>query len=372
MHPILSFFRHPAFVPQKAFCLLILLLPACDATRHGDIAEQPLAPLEAPPTTHEVGCFASKSIPTDPERYPYNHAATIIETPAGDLLCAWGAGARELAPDTVILLSRRPFGSGEWSSPIVVADKPGYADANPVLFVDDAGRIYLFHVEMFGDQFCLGRVIVRTSRDGGHTWDAPRDALGAICTMIRNHLIILRDGSWLLPGYQQAIYASQFWLSRNQGQNWESYPPILTPLDNNLQPAVVELSDSSLLALLRAAGKSGQTWEARSTDAGRSWSLRKRPDLPNPNSGLELIRLRSGELLVIYNDSRTERTPLVAALSEDEGLTWSAPKVLAAGDPQLSYPSACQTRDGRIHVVFSHRLTHIEHVEINEHWLRRE
>lgn len=349
--------------------LLVILVSACDATHDCEISTHP-TPAHAPVTrSDEPSYFASQPIPTDPVRYPYNHAATIIETPAGDLLCAWGAGARELAPNTVILLSRRPLGSNEWTQPTIVADKPDYADANPVLFADDSGRIHLFHVEMFGDQFCLGRVIVRTSADDGHTWDAPHDALSTVCTMIRHHPIIFRDGRWLLPAYQQAIYASQFWISDDRGRTWQSGDVLVTPFDNNLQPAVVELSDGSLLSHMRSSGKKGETWEGRSTDGGKTWSLRKCPNLPNPNSGLELILLTDGTLLAIYNDSPTERSPLVAARSTDDGRTWSPPKVLAAGDPQLSYPSACRTRNGRIHVVFSHRLTHIEHVELNLSWL---
>lgn len=313
--------------------------------------------------------FERASIPTDPTRFSYNHVASIVEAPSGDLLVAWGAGTAELADDTVILLSRRARGGNAWTEPSVIADKPGHADANPTLFVDDQGRLCLYYVEMFGSTFCTGRVMVRTSTDAGATWSEPRDALGVICTMVRNHPIITRSGRWILPAYQQAAYASQFWISDDRGESWRAASPLFTPWEPNLQPAVVEISDGSLLSLMRCAGDSRATWEGRSTDGGQTWTMAPRPALPNPNSGLELIRLAGGDLLLVYNNSRTERTPLVAALSTDEGRTWAPPRVIAEGEPQLSYPSACQTRDGRIHIVYSDRLAHITHVEFDRAWL---
>lgn len=47
------------------------------------------------------------------------------------------------------------------------------------------------------------------------------------------------------------------------------------------------------------------------------------------------------------------RTPLTAALSEDGGKTWPWKKNLAEGDDSFAYPSAAQTADGRIHVLYT-------------------
>jgi predicted neuraminidase len=145
--------------------------------------------------------------------------------------------------------------------------------------------------------------------------------------------------------------------------------PLLTLPNNNLQPAVVELADGSLFALMRNGAGGGFTWEARSKDCTLSWAMKERHDLPNPGSGIDMIRLSDGRLLLAYNPSATDRAPLSVSLSDDDGRSWSSPKTIEAGAPQLSYPSLVQARDGVIHAAYSHRLDHIQHVAFNTAWL---
>ena len=342
------------------YSLFAILFTSCVPTEECRIAEKS-GPAAAPEPLAALEIVASEPMPTS---YAYNHASTIVESANGDLLVAWGAGTEELAPDCVIVLSRRRAGESQWSDPVVIADKPGDADANPVLFLDDAGLLHLYYVEMFGASFCLGRVMEKTSSDNGLTWSQPRDALKSVCTMIRNHPIMTRSGRWILPAYQQAIYQSQFWISDDNGFTWSAGSGLFTPSANNLQPAVVELSDGSLFSLMRTGGGNFETWEARSRDCGNTWQLRQRPELPNPNSGLDLLRLATGHLVLAYNPSKSERTPLALSYSSDEGQTWSPPQTIDDGDPQLSYPSLWQSNDGRIHLPYPERLMRIRHIEL--------
>lgn len=307
-------------------------------------------------------------VPVDRVLYPYNHAASLVALANGDLLCAWGAGAHELATDTVILLARRPAGAETWHEPVVVADRPGFADANPVLFVDPADRLWLFHVEMYGASFCEGRVVSRMSEDGGWTWSPDRLALDAVCTLVRNKPLVHSDGTWILPAYTEAIYFSQFWISKDQGASWRPGLPLVTLPANNLQPALVERADGSLLAFARSSGLAGFTWQARSFDVGWSWRPSPRFDLPNPDSGLDLLALADGCLALSFNDSRADRAPLTIALSSDEGRTWSR-RPIDNGPMQVSYPSLCETPDGLIHVAYSRGLRGIRHVSVNRSWI---
>jgi predicted neuraminidase len=74
---------------------------------------------------------------------------------------------------------------------------------------------------------------------------------------------------------------------------------------------------------------------------------------PNPNAAVDLIRLRNGHLLFVYNDSFNDRTPLTVAISTDDGKTFPRRRNLAEGKGDFAYPTAIQTSDGTIHVAFT-------------------
>jgi hypothetical protein len=56
---------------------------------------------------------------------------------------------------------------------------------------------------------------------------------------------------------------------------------------------------------------------AESTDGGWTWSEGRDSTFQNPNAAVDFLKLASGNLLLVFNDSMTKRTPLVAALSTD-------------------------------------------------------
>src|SRR5262249_17316929 len=81
---------------------------------------------------------------------------------------------------------------------------------------------------------------------------------------------------------------------------------------------------------------------------GRTWSEGQDSAFPNPNAAVDFLKLRSGRLLLIYNDSMNRRTPLTAALSSDQDRTWPVRRNIREGAGDFGYPSAFQPRDGRI------------------------
>lgn len=311
--------------------------------------------------------FSAELIPTAGDAY--SHTSSIVVLPDGGILVAWGSGSRELATDTRIVMARRAAGAAAWDSPIVVADKPDFADANCMMYSDDVGRLRLLHSEMFGATFCESSVVEQTSDDGGLTWTPPRTAVPAVCTLLRNKPIELRDGRWLLPAYVEATYESQFFVSFNRGDDWLPLSaPQLTLQYGNLQPAVVQRTDGSLFALMRSSGGAGFSWQAISI-AGFQWWFAPLEALPNPGSGLDMIRLSSGHYVVAYNDSATDRSPLSVALSADEGRTWSRGRVIDTATGQVSYPSLAEAPDGMIHCSYSFEISAIKHAAFNRAWI---
>ena len=103
----------------------------------------------------------------------------------------------------------------------------------------------------------------------------------------------------------------------------------------------------------------------KSSDGGHTWSDAKPTGLPNPNSGIDAVKMRDGRVALVYNPSKTERTPLVLAFSPDDGDTWSVPVALENAPGEYSYPAIIQTRDGLLHITYTWRRQHIKHVVVD-------
>jgi hypothetical protein len=120
------------------------------------------------------------------------------------------------------------------------------------------------------------------------------------------------------------------------------------------------------LTTLRAVGSS------ESHDGGWTWSEGVNSKFQNPNAAVDFIKLRSGNLLLVFNDSMNDRTPLTVALSADGGQTWPWQRNVAEGPYDYAYPMAVQTRDGKIHLVFtSHERTIVNHAVLDEEWIKQ-
>ncbi len=92
---------------------------------------------------------------------------------------------------------------------------------------------------------------------------------------------------------------------------------------------------------------------AESTDGGGTWTPGRDSTFPNPNAAVDFLKLKSGNLLLVYNDTMTGRTPLVAALSTDGDKSYPHRRAIAEGAGDFAYPIAVQTADGPIHVVYT-------------------
>jgi hypothetical protein len=114
------------------------------------------------------------------------------------------------------------------------------------------------------------------------------------------------------------------------------------------EPGVIELEDGSVYAWART--DTGRQWEMRSTNRGRNWSAPVPSKFLSPCSSLSMKRIpATGDLLAVWNDhsrrwkldkpepdSSWGRTPLVAAISGNEGRAWGRHKLLES-DPRRGF-----------------------------------
>jgi sialidase-1 len=148
-------------------------------------------------------------------------------------------------------------------------------------------------------------------------------------------------------------------LSDDEGRTWRRSREITVDTPRGvMEMQIVETAPDRLFCLFRTKG--GYLYQTFSEDGGETWSKSVPSPLPAPESMARMIKLQSGNLLVVWNNvsstTQQPRHPLSAALSKDSGRTWGAPKVIAeeAGANQLSNHGLIELDDGRILLGISH------------------
>ena len=193
--------------------------------------------------------------------------------------------------------------------------------------------------------------------------------------MTRTHPILLATGKMLLPLYSDGFNFGLIAISDDQGQTWNCSLPIVGRGLN--QPSLIERKDGSIDAYMRQDGdEPSRIMISHSNDEGYSWTYAHRSDIPNPGASIEMVRLKSGNWLLVYNDVEDGRYSLAIALSDDQGATWKWKKNLEnKKGGSFSYPSVIESKDGKVHITYSYNpgknLESIKHVLIDEGWVMK-
>lgn len=316
---------------------------------------------------------------------PYKHPASITELASGDLFVVYYGGASEYAIDTGVYGARWSKQAGRWAAPKLIAHDPYRSVGNGVPWQAPDGVLWLFYVVRWGETWSTSRIQAKVSRDQGETWSDSFVVSEREGMMVRGRPIVLASGEYLLPVYHETgndpeivgpDSTSRFLAWDAKARLWRERGAIASA-KGNIQPAVVEMAPGHLIAYCRRGGgygpvRDGYMVRAESRDAGRTWTRGVDAAFPNPNAAIDFIKLASGALLLIFNDSMSERTPLMAALSTDGDKTWPHRRPVATGKDSFAYPVAIQTRDGMIHVIYtSNGRKVIEHAIFDEDWLKR-
>jgi len=373
---------------------------------------------------------AQKNIYRESYIFPFQekhvHSSSITELPNGDLLSCWfeGSGERN-ANDVKVMGARLKKGSVKWSSPFLMADTPGQPDCNPVLFLDNSNKLWLYWIVVQANQWETSILKYRTStsyyEDGAPKWGwqdvillkpgeefantikenfkslPSRDLAWAEYapqyeTMIYNaakdkkkretgwmsriHPTVLPNGRILLPLYSDGFNMSLIAISDDQGKTWKQSKPIVGY--GNIQPSIVQKKDGSLVAFMRDNGDApGRILKSFSTDNGYTWSPAKKSDIINPGTSVEVVKLKNGDWVMVYNDLENGRYSMAISLSDDEGKTWKWTRNLEKDDTKkgsFSYPSVIQTKDGLIHVSYTYHIGEgkktIKAVTLASNWIK--
>jgi predicted neuraminidase len=296
---------------------------------------------------------------------PYKHPASITELANGDLYVAYYGGSGEYSTDTAVYGSRRLRGYKSWSPPEVIADTPFQSDGNPVVW-QSPDAVWLFYVTLKGDTWSEAKVRAKVSTDGAKTWSDSFALSDEVGSMVRGKPILLMGGDYLLPMYHEtggdreqtgADTSSYFLRYHPPDKTWTPTNRIESA-KGNLQPQVVQTSEKDLFCMMRRGGgygpkSSGYILRSESHDGGRQWSNAEETELKNPNSAIDLVKLRNDHIVLVYNDHMYRRTPLTVAISTDQGKTFPHRRNIGGGDNTFAYPYIIQTRDDRILVLYT-------------------
>jgi len=232
----------------------------------------------------------------------------------------------------------------------------------------------------YGPTWSDSRIQAKISRDGAATWSDSFVLAFERGMMVRGAPIVLPGGDYLLPIYHEVgddpelvakDCTSLFLRYAVRDGRWSETNRIRSR-KGNIQPAPAQITNDHLVCYCRRGGDYNPTtdgWLVRSEsrDGGKTWSEGADSKFPNPNAAVDLLRLRNGHLLLVYNDSMNERTPLTVAISADGDNTYPSKRNISVGPFDYAYPFAIQAVDGKIHIVYtSHERTVIEHAVFEE------
>jgi predicted neuraminidase len=313
-----------------------------------------------------------------------SHVPSVTELPDGRLAATWYAGSREGGRDVAVFLSVLAPGNPRWSSPrAIVTRESAERDlnravrkvGNSVVFADAMGKLWVIYVTVSIGGWSGSSLNVTTSSDGGNTWSrSERLTLSPffnIAELVKNAPVPLADGGWAVPIYHEltATFPEILWL-REQAGEIHATKSRLSAGWFGYQPALTALTRDRALAFLRDDGAARAVSLARTADGGKTWSDPAPLNLPNPDAGLDGIRLTDGRLLLAFNDSIRDRSNLRLAVSADEGQTWARVATLAdEAGAEFSYPFLTQTRTGDVHLLFTWKRKAIKHIVFNSAWL---
>jgi sialidase-1 len=286
---------------------------------------------------------------------PRNSEGAFVTLKSGRVLFLYTrfqGGSRDDSPAQIVRIHSDDEGRMWSPAPSLVVSNEASANVMSVSLLRlRSGGIALFYCVKKNLLDC--HPVMRTSSDEADTWSAPVPVTTAPGYFVLNNdrVIQISSGRLILPvafhrsrgveltGRSWDSRAIALWyMSDDEGKSWteaQDWWALPRHTRTGLQePGVVQLGDGRLFSWMRT--DQGAQFGSYSTNAGKSWSLPEATTLQSPESPCSIKHLPgSSDLLAVFNDhsgrfpfTKGKRSPLVAAISKDGGLTWPLRKAI--------------------------------------------
>lgn len=305
----------------------------------------------------------------------------IERTRGGRLYAAWYSGMDGEKCGNFVVVETSGDDGASWTDAWLIIE---HEDKNvrcfdECLWIDPRGRLWIFWSQSEHGQFD-GRVGVWEV----HTDDP--DAESPVFTQPRriangimlNKPTVTQSGEWLMPcslwgtefakisgeGHPELVdeIGANIYVSDDEGETFAYRGGALISGRVFDEHSVIERRDGTLWMLTRTVYGIGQAF---SSDGGRTWEGIGPSGHTGPNSRFCIMRLSTGDLLLINHVNPTNaidggkwkrRDNLMAMLSKDDGRSWIGGLMLDTRGG-ISYPDAVEAPDGRIYMIYDRDRT---------------
>lgn len=214
----------------------------------------------------------------------------------------------------------------------------------------DTRRVYMSYSDDDGLTWQEPYEITETTKDPEWTWYAtgPGNGIQLKRGPHKGRLVIPCDHNVELDG--KVVRRAHAIYSDDHGKTWQFSQPIGVKTN---ECAVVELTDGRLLMNMRSYHGEHCRAIAFSKDGGKTWSAESLdPSLIEPVCQASLIRVETPQsgLLLFSNPASKKREKMTVRLSQDDGKTWSASRLVAPG--KAAYSSLAALSNGSVGLLY--------------------
>jgi sialidase-1 len=296
------------------------------------------------------------------EKAPRQSESDIAILKNDTLLAAWSDfyGGSEDNAAARISAAKSTDGGRTWSERYTLQENTGQSNVMSVSFLrsSTSGHLLLFYLQKNSSSDL--KIYVRRSVDDAKTWSDPVLVTPEAGYHVMNNarVIQLQKGRILAPVATtemvdggKEVFRTVVYYSDDDGRTWRpSQNKLTAPKRGAMEPGLIEMEDGKVMQILRT--QTGLIWRAFSDNGGDFWTAAKPWSIRSPESPSTLVRLPgSGDWLLVWNPNVEwkdpemtvlganhggARTPLVGAISHNEGKTWTTPREIET-DSTVTY-----------------------------------